>query len=88
MINSGTIQIGAKVYYQPDHYKAEGKFENGIVKEVPDHTTTAVRVVYHCGGDWKNYKDFTSALTDVNDLYYGWKQEEIKITDEYLEFND
>jgi hypothetical protein len=85
MINSGTIQIGAKVHYQPEHYKANGKFENGIVKEVPEHTTTAVRVVYNCGGDWKNYKNFTSALTNVNDLYYGWKHEEIQIMDEYYD---
>ena len=79
MINSGTIKIGEKVYYQPDHYKDDDKFENGIVKEVPEHTTTAIRVVYNCNGDWKNFKEYTSALTNVNDLFYGWKQEEIDV---------
>lgn len=82
MIDSSKIQIGAKVYYQPEHYKSDDKFENGLVKEIPEHTTSAVRVVYNCRGDWKNFKDFTSALTDVSDLYYGWKHEEIQITEE------
>lgn len=58
-------------------YKADNKFENGIVKEIPEHTTTSIRIVYNCGGDWKNYKDYTSALTSVDDLYYGWKHKEI-----------
>lgn len=88
MINSGTIRIGEKVHYQPDHYKSEGKFENGIVKEVPEHTTTSIRVVYDCAGDWKNYKDYTSALTNVNDLYLGWKQEEIEFEDEIEDFDE
>jgi hypothetical protein len=81
MINSATIKIGDKVYYQPLYYKSDNKFENGIIKEIPEHSTTEVRVVYNCGGDWKNFKDYTSALTDVNDLYYGWKHVE---NDEYL----
>lgn len=85
MINSATIKIGDKVYYQPPHYKSEDKFENGIVKEAPEHTTTAIRVVYNCGGDWKNFKEYTSALTDVTDLYYGWKQTE---SDEYLNIEE
>lgn len=85
MINSATIKIGEKVYYQPKHYKVDDKFENGIVKEIPEHTTTSIRVVYNCGGDWKNYKNYTSALTSVDDLYYGWKHKEIEIIDEYLD---
>ncbi|MCK9417600.1 hypothetical protein M0Q97_13240 [Candidatus Dojkabacteria bacterium] len=84
MINLATIKIGEKVYYQPDYYKADDKFENGIIKEIPEHTTTSVRVVYKCGGDWKNYKDYNSALTSVDDLYYGWKHKEIEISDDYL----
>lgn len=73
MINIATIRVGDKVYYQPDHYKDEDEYENGIVKEVPEHSLDSVRVVYNCGGDWNNYKDYTSALTNVRDLYLNWK---------------
>lgn len=66
------LRVGDKVRYQPDHYPEE-RWENGIVKEVPDHTDTAVRVVYNCGGDWENYANYTSALTDLRDLRIGWK---------------
>ena len=72
MINIATIKIGSKVHYQPDHYKETGKFENGIVKEIPEASLDSVRVVFYCGGDWINYKDYTSALTNVRDLYLGW----------------
>jgi hypothetical protein len=49
------------------------KWENGIVKEVPQHTLESVRVVYNCNGDWKNYANYTSALTHIRDLILGWK---------------
>lgn len=51
----------------------KNKYENGIVKEVPEDSLDSIRVVYNCGGDWKNYKDYTSALTSVRDLYLNWK---------------
>ena len=50
------IQIGTKVYYQPEHYigisirtisgetKTINKYENGIVKEILDHNLTAAIV--------------------------------------------
>ncbi len=66
------LQVGGKVYYQPAHYN-EDEWENGIIKEIPTHTDTAVRVVYHCNNDWKNYRNYTSALTDLIDLKLGWK---------------
>jgi len=81
------LKVGDKVHYQPQHYigvpiigpdgeeKIVNKYENGIVKEVPEHTVTAVRVVYNCGGDWSNFKDYTSALTDIRDLNLGWCHE-------------
>ena len=47
--------------------------ENGIVKEIPEHTDSAVRVVYNRGADWDNFKNYTSALTDLSDLIIGWK---------------
>ena len=85
MVDITKLKIGDKVYYQPKHYKnilvldntteetVIEKWENGLVKEIPDWSTDSVRVVYNCCGDWNNYKDYTSALTNVNDLYLGWK---------------
>lgn len=85
MVNIAKLKVGDKVYYQPEHYKnilvldnttqetITEKWENGLVKEIPDWSTDSVRVVYNCCGDWNNYKDYTSALTNVNDLYLGWK---------------
>ena len=73
MIKIATSKMGDKVCYQPAHYKSEDKYENGIVKEIPDHTNTAIRVVYNCGGQWENFKNYTSALTNIRDLRLGWK---------------
>ncbi len=85
MVDIAKLKVGDKVYYQPEHYKnilvldntteetVTEKWENGLVKEIPDWSTDSVRVVYNCCGDWNNYKDYTSALTNVNDLYLGWK---------------
>lgn len=76
-INIAELKIGQKVHYQPEHYKEEDKWENGMVKEIPDHTTTAVRVVYNCAGEWDNFKNYTSALTNLRDLKLGWRHEEV-----------
>jgi len=67
------FKIGDKVHYQPEHYKANDKWENGMIKEIPDHTNTAVRVVYNCGGEWRRFKEYTSALTDLRDLKLEWR---------------
>ena len=73
MINDvSKLKIGDKVHYQPTHYGE--RYENGIVKEIPEHTNDSVRVVYNCGGDWDNFKNYTSALTNKRDLFFGWKQ--------------
>lgn len=68
------IKIGDKVHYQPEHYGAD-KWENGMVKEIPEHTNTSIRVVYNCAGNWENFKNYTSALTNLRDLKKGWKHE-------------
>ncbi len=75
MVDPALLKVGDKVYYQPLHYKEEPKekWENGMVKEIPDHTNTAVRVVYNCEGNWDNFKDYTGCLTNIRDLYLGWK---------------
>lgn len=67
------LKVGDKVHYQPSHYIESDKFENGIVKEIPEHTNTSVRVVYNCLDDWENYENFTSCLTNLRDLNLGWK---------------
>ena len=72
MINK-LLKVGDKVYYQPDHYKKDNKWENGIVKEIPIHTQESVRIVYNCNEDWDNFKNYTSAITNLRDLFIGWK---------------
>ncbi len=74
------LKVGDKVHYQPEHYEASGEFENGIVKSIPSFAADSrhdfykcVRVVYNCAGDWDNYKNYTSALTNLRDLKLGWE---------------
>jgi hypothetical protein len=66
--NISLLKVGDNVCYVPAH----GKPENGVVKEIPEHTKDSVRVVYNCNGEWHNYKDYTSALTNLRDLEIGW----------------
>lgn len=72
MIDISKLKIGDKVCYQPSHY-SEDRWENGMVKEIPEFSTDSVRVVYNCAGDWNNFKEYTSALTNARDLIIGWK---------------
>lgn len=69
------LKVGDQVHYQPRHYLCT-EFDNGIVKEIPTHTQTAVRVVYNCTGNWHKYSDYTSVLTKLIDLKPGWKDKE------------
>lgn len=75
MLNTASLKVGDKVHYQPSHYPPD-RWENGMVKEIPDHSTDSVRVVYNCAGDWANFMSYTSALTNRRDLYTGWKHQE------------
>jgi hypothetical protein len=70
MIKQTDVKCGDRVHYIPNH----GKIENGIVKSIPVHTTRGLFVVYNCNEDWKNYKDYTAALTDTDKLYLNWKE--------------
>lgn len=67
------LNVGDKVHYQPKWMDKTA--ENGILKEFPSHTPNRVRVVYNCGDDWENYQNYTSILTRVEDLKYGWYNE-------------
>ena len=60
------MDIGDKVTYKTSY-----KVEHGIVKSISDFSY--VFVVYHCGGDWNNYKDYTGARTAISDLIEGWE---------------
>jgi len=71
-IDIAKLKIGDKVCYQPSHYR-EDEWENGLVKEIPNFTNKSIRVVYNCGGDWDNFMDYTSALTNLRDLKPDWK---------------
>lgn len=71
MVNIATLKVGDKVHYIP--FEGSNEYENGIVKEIPEWSKNSVRVVYHCNGDWNNYKNYTSQLTNIENLYSGWK---------------
>lgn len=71
-IEPGSVKKGDKVHYQPEYF-GSNEFENGIVKEVPEHTDEAVRVVYNCNGEWDRIDDYTSAMTSIYDLKHGWR---------------
>ena len=71
MIDISKLKIGQKVHYKPAHYK-EGEFENGLIKEISEWSLDSIRVVYNCAGNWKEYKNYTSALTNIVDLHLGW----------------
>ena len=72
MIDISKLCIGDKVRYQPAHYDNK-EWENGIVKEIRDHTTDGMWVVYNCAGNWDRYRDYTRAKTNLRDLKLGWK---------------
>ena len=71
MVEVDKLTTGQKVYYQPEHYKAENKFENGLVKSISK--LGGVFVVYNCDNDWYNFENYTAANTNPEDLYIGWK---------------
>ena len=64
------FQPGQKVHYIPFPGCSSDKYENGIVKSVSDHEH--VFVVFHCGGEWDRYTEYTAARTNVNQLRAGW----------------
>jgi len=66
------FQIGQKVTYI-----APKNIEHGIVKGMCDDKH--VFVVYHCGGSWDQYFDYTAAKTDINNLVPGWVESEVCI---------
>lgn len=71
MVNRENLKKGDNVHYMPEHYKSEGRYENGVVKDLAPNG--GVLVVYNCNGEWHNFEDYTAANTRPKDLYEGWK---------------
>ena len=82
MIDISKLKIGDKVHYIPFKGCDESQYENGMVKEIPDHTNTAVRVVFNCAGEWNNFMNYTSQLTNINQLEMGWKHQVVSYENE------
>lgn len=72
MIDISKLKIGDRVHYIPFEGCDEKTYENGMVKEIPEHTNDHIRVVFHCAGEWKNFMNYTSQLTPVRQLRMGW----------------
>ena len=81
MINISKLKIGDKVYYKPSNFNYD-EYENGMVKEILSTTNKAIRVVYNCAGNWDNFENYTSALTDIEDLFLGWKHKRLNENNE------
>ncbi len=79
MVDISKIKIGDKVHYVPFDGCDESLIENGMVKEMPGHTNTSIRVVYSCGGNWDDYMNYTSQLTPINKLGMGWKHNPLNL---------
>ena len=73
MIDVAKLKVGDKVHYIPFDGCDPTQYENGRVKEIPEHTTKEVRVVFHCAGEWDDFMKYTSQLTPVHRLRMGWK---------------
>ena len=72
------IKKGTKVHYTSPH----GEITNGIVKSI---TEGAAFVVYHCNGEWDKYFNYTAAHTYLNNIKFGWVDDEGKILKEYCD---
>ena len=58
---------GQRVHYT----RWDGAIENGVVK-TKHSTRNAWWVVYNCGGNWDDYRNYTGALTFAEELKDGW----------------
>lgn len=65
---SANFKVGQKVHY----VGGIGEPENGIVKAPHPDNPRCIFVVYKCGNNWKDFRNYTSALTALEDLREGW----------------
>ena len=61
---------GDRVTYS---HRLTSRVEKGIVKSVHDEDPSLVFVVYRCGGNWSNFRNYTGVLTHRDDLKMGWE---------------
>ena len=73
MIDISRIKVGDKVHYIPFKGCDISQIQNGKIKEILEFPNPMVRVVYNCEEQWDKYMDYTSELTSVKDLEYGWE---------------
>jgi hypothetical protein len=52
-------------------YNSKGEVLSDTGAVPPDKEVSKLR--YNCGGDWKNYENYTSALTNIRDLNLNWR---------------
>ena len=62
------MQIGDKVTYRG----YGGHTQEGVVKDIAMDEDPFV--VYNCGGDWENYRDYTGAKTPKGRIKMGWSE--------------
>lgn len=61
--------VGDKVTYI---YRASGfDSEKGIIKEIIDNNFCFI--VFNCGNDWDNYKEYTGEHCHLKSLRKGWE---------------
>lgn len=70
------LKIGDKVHYIPFKNCDSSAYENGLVKDIEQQNLGFVRIVYHCAGDWENFKRYSSARTEIEHLREGWSSRE------------
>ena len=64
------FESGDKVRYI-GNYKRSPEGEPGIIKSIDGDDAF---VVYSCGGDWKNYENYTGVRTRLTQLKSGWDE--------------
>lgn len=67
---------GEKVRYI-GNYRRSPEGEPGIIKSIAEDKLHAF-VVYSCGGDWKNYQNYTGVRTKLIELKPGWNETDTK----------
>ena len=71
------LKEGDKVFHIPFNEDNEFLYKNGIVKTILTHKNDVndhVFVVYNCGGNWENYRDYTGTRTHIKELRKGWHE--------------
>ena len=71
MIADEIFWYGDKVHWIPYDGADRSLWENGIVKSFSDDGKI-IFVVYHCGGEWDKFWNYTGCGTSSSELGRGW----------------